>query len=342
MGLLETGAGVAALLALIAPGGGRAADPSPAGAGTVRVLEDPIPAPVRKSLLVTSLHGADASHVWAIGTYHGDGPYDRAALLRFDGTAWHVDPIADDDRAMRAVYAAAADDGWRVGAAGAYARWDGKRWTSGKLELAAVGAHLPGSYHDLTGVIAWPGEAWVSDASTGYFRFSNGRFSAETYGSSAKRHVHGPAGTRPGDVWALLDMGTLAHFDGTSWRDVPGPATDDSLVQVAPGADGELWLLGAFRGVFTKGTHVYRREGEKWTETPVPTGKRVFHLAARGRGEAWAAAGDGVYRWDGRAWSSVPGVPKGSYGLVHRTPDGTVFLAGEIGARIVRIVPVRP
>src|SRR5262249_55470597 len=155
-------------------------------------------------------------------------------------------------------------------------------------------------------------------------------------GPLAASHARVPSGPRPDLAYALLDRATLARFDGKAWRRVPAPEVE-SLIDLSVAPDGELFLVAAWRGIVKKGTRVFRKDGEGWTETPIPTGAWIDGISVRGAGEAWAAGSDGVYRWDGRAWSAVEGVPAGRYTRVLAT-GGTVFALGDIGARAVRIV----
>lgn len=69
------------------------------------------------------------------------------------------------------------------------------------------------------------------------------------------------------DVWAIGEMGTIAHFDGSVWQGISS-GTDTLLTAIA-GNDGGVWVL-ASRGVRDNGLAIFSVNEEAKTLTPVP------------------------------------------------------------------------
>jgi hypothetical protein len=285
-------------------------------------------------------------------------------------TSWPLPPVPARDRwqswnpipmtaAVTGFWASAPDDVWAWGDKEAM-RWDGRSWTRVyppvKQPIDAIwGAandvwlrashHEPG-YHsrDLlkagyldTSLLRWNGHAWIS--------VEDRRISEDDYGklpSDAQplapspdpdkivgrdeltelwaRHAAGrkaPAfknGYRTGgaEIWAAdADGRQLAHFDGRAWTVGARLASSDfSTVRMISASDG--WAVSRRPVSFGQfdphiggpaGDGLFRWDGRAWRFFQ-PLTERVHALWAASANDVWAVGQDGlVMHWDGARWS---------------------------------------
>lgn len=159
----------------------------------------------------------------------------------------------------------------------------------------------------------------------------------------------------PDDAWAIgwgykNTEGTLLHWDGAAWTEIPVEVP--GATRVRPDdvftAGGEVWMVG--KG-FADGpesrqcTFVQRWDGTSWQDVPVPESAHEAAFAAIGGSpnDLWLAGTKNnaavSIHWDGTAWTEVPvpaiEIPEGAYLAVNdvaaNAPDD-VWLSG--GAQI--------
>ena len=88
----------------------------------------------------------------------------------------------------------------------------------------------------------------------------------------------------------------------------PGSAVQD--IDLTSDADG--WAVGLVPGNPPE-ARMWRRLGGGWVEWPIEKTWRVRDLDMLGADDGWASGDNVVVRWDGAAWSQVPGVPSGAW-----------------------------
>ncbi len=135
--------------------------------------------------------------------------------------------------------------------------------------------------------------ACVGPADTGFVR-------ADGATNQNLRAVHGSSAT---DVWAVGEVGTITHFDGTRWSVSP-TGVGVHLNAVFALAPDDAWAVG------DKGT-VLRWNGQHWSPLDAPTSEDVLDVWASGPSDVWVLPrGDtGAYhllRWDGTRWRTHP------------------------------------
>lgn len=238
---------------------------------------------------VSILHTAAASpgRSWAFGISVPEGSPFGTLIFRRGEAGWQQTDAPDIGRVNRAV-ALSDTDVWAVGD-GVSIHWDGTQWQE---EPTAV---LETSRAQLFGLAEFGShDVWAA----GY----------------APRRDH--SGSR----------GTVQHWDGAAWEDLPVPAV--STAWALSGIDGmssdDLWAVG--RGKPGQGAALHW-DGRDWQQVPVPTPEseyaKLCDVTALASNDVWAAgywtppAGGAPARqpfavhWDGRAWSlgTLPPVP---------------------------------
>lgn len=118
--------------------------------------------------------------------------------------------------------------------------------------------------------------------------------------------LHAVWGASDADIWAVGEKGTMRHFDGILWSDVPS-GTSETLRAVSGSASNEVWAVG------DAGTAI-RWNGIRWQEAATglkakaapgvtPALRGVW---SRGASDAWAVGDAGtVLHWRGRVWEPV-------------------------------------
>ncbi|MBW2736896.1 MAG: hypothetical protein JRH20_31320 [Deltaproteobacteria bacterium] len=100
------------------------------------------------------------------------------------------------------------------------------------------------------------------------------------------------------DVYVGGDSGTLLHYDGTQWRTILGPPTNDSLVEMV-GFTGAL-VVGT-----SKGAIYYQDNGGSWQELRQGAKDKIDSLWAFGLTDIYAVFAAGLYKYDGLVWKEV-------------------------------------
>jgi len=244
--------------------------------------------------------------------------------------------------AIHCLYAAPSGDVW-AGTSRGLNRWDGRRWISytagngapegyvtaivecdgalwvgswgGGLRTLADGVWitpLDDSSSDWISALASDGERlWIATYGRGLIRWQGGAASSYTRANSVLPSdwltCLAPDGA--GGVWVGTERAGLAHLDGSGrWAQFPLPWEDVTEATALALAGADLWV-GASRGVAILDTATLRWRAD-W-----PDGSqkgRVMALAPAPNGGLWAAAEDGLTRWDGTKCESLDGAPPGA------------------------------
>ena len=156
-------------------------------------------------------------------------------------------------------------------------------WVEGTPVVALDGPTLDATY--------------AADARADLWRWTGSGWSRESNSAGVVRSLYvGGAG----DVWAVLNEGTLTHYDGTRWT--------------ASAVDGAWFVVGSGEGSnnvwASDGMDAWRYEGATWRPASFPAaGALTFSLLPWGESEAYMVvldAGDTyVAHFDGSAWSRV-------------------------------------
>lgn len=335
------GAAVAAALALTAV----AAAAPPAGALALAASQlgpaaadgwtaEPFPA---GDITVLAAARVDARTTWATGRQvvsEGDGtrenpPVTAPLLLSRDDTTRSWSPLAAPDGYRGRMNALGSDGAGGVWLTGDHpdaaapgvttAHWDGSVWKPETAPLLepTLGASL------LSVAAAGPRDVWA-------------------------------VGARQPDSGYLTFLGLIEHWDGTAWRQIPGPQLDAdywTLDGVTVRGAADVWAVGTVARPGELGRPLLLHwDGTAWTRVPVPflDGLQgdLYGVAADGAEGVWAVgsyrAGDGTERvlaahWDGRRWSrcdlpavagrlrQVTAVP-GDVAAAGQSPDGQPLL----------------
>ena len=259
----------------------------------------------------SAIFGGSSTDIWMVGR-HGQ-------LRHYDGTtATEVSRDLLSGSVESGVWVNATDDVWLVGNNRAL-HFDGVDWTGQPIvgdDPTAIWSTGPDHAVVVgeSGLTArWDGASWTVDAAI------TAEDLAAVWGSSAS------------DVFAVGAGGTILHYDGSSWSQQPSGTTvdiasiwgsgGDDVYAVAPpstvlhrtgaawapidvGASGEVWAVGGTgaQDVNVVGDGVYRFDGSAWSaDTNAPSGLRAyFATSATNR---WSV-GSGIYHDDGSGWTN--------------------------------------
>jgi hypothetical protein len=202
--------------------------------------------------------GFAPNDLYAVGGEH---------LYHWNGTAWSTVDFGGAVAAseLQSIWGTSKDDLWLGDFLdGRVLHWDGARWTQTTTQTGHVTDLWGSSDHDVLaagvfGFQRWNGTAW-SDIT-----------------APAAANPVGLWGFGADDVWAVGDFSTLAHWDGTQWKDEL-PADDPKFTQedhasVWGAAPDDVWAVGDFGAI----SHW---DGARWTQTQFGTFPYFPFLAA--------------------------------------------------------------
>jgi len=248
--------------------------------------------------IVWALSARTAADAWAVGVQATEDSNDTLAM-HWNGTSWSavptpnpVSPCQDGDilwngNALNGVAAISAQDVWAVGSE-CYSmntlleHWDGTTWRM------VPGARLP-----------------------------------KRHGLDEFASLYGVAAISSSNVWAVgyrssggLDP-LIEHYDGVSWRIVPGASpgrTDSYLSAVAATGPSDVWAVGGAGS----SNLVEHWNGSTWSvvASPQPArGSSLEAVTAISPTDAWAVGSQRgatgaivtfTMHWDGVSWNEVP------------------------------------
>ena len=267
----------AAVLALVAPAGARAA---------LSVVPSPN-APVGTNTL-SGVRASSTTDAWAVG-YSCCRPnnFGQATLTEhWDGQAWSIVASPDtrlNDDVLNAVVDLSPANAWAVGeikqsgyrsGSPLILHWNGSGWqsvappsgTTGKLlAITATAANdvwaVGDDNHGQALVLHWNGASWARQAVP------------QLTGSGHLRGVRAYSGS---NVWAVGDESSstlVLHWNGTAWSRMPTPNPDpfvNILHAIAGPQPNDFWVVG--------------QNARSKTSTGVPPGTRTFAMHWTGSG----------------------------------------------------------
>jgi hypothetical protein len=262
--------------------------------------------------------GSDASHVWMVG--------DNGQVLFFNGSFWSK-TTAPTTQPLLTVWGTSGTNVFAGGGIGTIVHFNGSSWSNqasgtghtlsgfggtGPSDVWAVGAsgvtqHYNGSTWStvarnsgfLITSISSSGASgsalWAVGVSGSFLSVASGKFSVSNQSGLPLRGLFATSAT---DVW-VSTIGTILHFDGTTWTNAY-VADDDSMAGV--------WASGP-TNVFTVGPlgDIARFNGASWTTAVVapPSGATGYHGIFGISPNNIDAVGNGglVEHWNGSSWS---------------------------------------
>ncbi len=145
--------------------------------------------------------------------------------------------------------------------------------------------------------------------------------------------VHGFA---PDDVWAVGELGTVAHFDGTSWRVIETGA-DYTLWGIWGLSPDEMWAVGGRSAPDHRGT-LRRFDGVAWSDVAGVDldGVLLFKVWGATADDVWAVGERGtLLHWDGVAWTKLPALTDQRLLTVIGRSASDVHAVGGLGQGVV-------
>jgi hypothetical protein len=215
----------------------------------------------------TSFKPVDTPPIGFVADFWGFAPNDLfavsgASLLHWDGISWAVIDFADaiDPSNLTAVWGTSAGDLWLGDDLnGRVYHWDGTAWSTGITQTVSV-ADLWGTpgggavYAGGTfGLSRWGGTDWTD------------------IGDNAAMEAVGMWGFADDDVWAVSDVGTLAHWTGAGvgagagWKDTlpaDNPDFEDGTKSIWGAAPDDVWAVG-------DGGAISHWDGTAWSQVQV-------------------------------------------------------------------------
>lgn len=131
-----------------------------------------------------------------------------------------------------------------------------------------------------------------------------------------------------GTPWVVTKTHTILKYNGSSWDQVPGSATDIGI-----GGDGSVFIIGTQFATITGGNVIMKLNGANWTLMPDCAG---VHIAVDPQGTPWVVnLSNIVFQYGGTyLWNIMYGVNGNDIGI---GADGSVVVSGsDANAHIYR------
>jgi hypothetical protein len=238
--------------------------------------------------------------VFAVGNKHV-GFADQTLAEQWNGLTWTVLPSGNPggssrDNDLAGVAATSAHTAWAVG-----------RYDNGVADQTLIQTLVGG--------------VWEQESSP------------NPGGSTRNNFLNAIAATSAKNAWAVGDYSStgsnlltlIAHWNGTSWSQVPSPspsATLNELLGVAATSARNAWAVGLYANSHNSlQTLIEHWNGTSWKRVPSPNpggstrNNVVSAVAASSASNAWAVGGyfssSGANvplaeHWNGKAWKAVP------------------------------------
>ncbi|HET7229204.1 MAG TPA: hypothetical protein VFJ16_04345, partial [Longimicrobium sp.] len=307
---------------------------------------DPVPAPAAAGANLYGVWGAGAADVWAVGA--------GGTIIHYDGAGWTAEDAGGYTGALFGVWGAGAASVYAVGELGTILHRTGGSWQAdtafagvtfyavwgtGAADVYAAGENagtgvlyhnggtgwVPvadpelGAFPLFAGWSSSPTDVWVaSGADVLHF---NGTWTRLPAGSGAP--VFGVAGTSGADVFAVGDVGTIAHSTGGAFAPMAGPAS--TLVGLWGSSASDVWAVG--------GTAILHRAGTPaWTSEAAPDLADLHDVWGASAAEVWAVGTYGIIRNMGSGWSTAHLDSALTLNAVWGASAADVWAAGDNGA----------
>ena len=207
-----------------------------------------------------------ADDVW----FFGERDHTRSVLAHFDGQCFREHNL--EDHHVAALYSAAPDAAWAVGAA--IFAWDGERWREQK-----VLSHLRDGYYASTVWGTSADDVWVGGAEA--------------------------ANQDPGAGVPDPTRGWLARWDGAAWSFLELPDGTSSVQRIAGRSATDVWILTWFHLLHWDGSAFSDLTPTDDNGLPLDVASGDL-LVAPNSDNAVLCTRDGQWTWSGTAWQPDP------------------------------------
>jgi len=217
------------------------------------------------SVMMLDAWGFSPDDLWLVG---------GTQLARYDGSAWTVTDLADDDPGIEdvvGIWGSSPTDVWVVGSQSTAAHFDGTSW---QRQLAG----------DSSNAVIWgsgPDDVYISGTfEMAHYDGTTWEELDPSWNSSAAEGIWGFA---PDDVWLASGSSELAHYDGASWSSTELDFTAEASV-LWGSSSNDLWAVGIPGGVLHYDGS-WSEVGHQEIGAPY---LRVFHdVHGSGQGDVW-------------------------------------------------------
>jgi hypothetical protein len=319
-------------------------------------------APVR-SAVVTSyavpggqlwgVTAASPTAAWAVGWTENtkNGSDQKPLLLQWNGKKWSRVPVKGvSEGQLIAVSAASPRDVWAVGQgifgsnAGIFIlHWNGRAWSQ-------MASGLNSTYQP-TAVVATSHDVWVAAYNGNYTAFlhlTGGRWYVVPTTLTSVYQVTGLAVVSPTAAWATgvyekpSEIGHLYSFllrwNGSVWKRVADPLSNQATQAMASGAKGTVWMVGYGETIGGAGGQSARWDGRSWHSVPCPSSGGFSGVALIPGGTAWAVGsavtsnGPALAHWTGSTWRLAVLSVNGSLNAVAASSVHDAWAVGNTSA----------
>jgi hypothetical protein len=242
---------------------------------------------------------------WAFGGTNPGGPSSPEAE-HWNGSRWLASPLpAGLNGFIVAAAASSASNVWAVG--NGYAlRWDGVRWSVAKIWNTG-GQVTSVAVISRDDVWVFGSSSFSGQANLGTWHY-DGRRWAPVSGAAGGAGIYRASAVSEGDIWAITASargGSVVHYNGTEWQDVPAAdalLSNAQLNDVLAVSWHNVWVSGTTPADAADGHLVLAHwNGKCWRRFVAPwLVQQSERFATDGAGGIWipvVTGGDGATTW---------------------------------------------
>ncbi len=290
------------------------------------------PGPQGNSL--NDLFAFSVNDIWAVGV--------AGTILRWNGTEW-LRTESNTKNELTGIWGSAPNDLWAVGRNQTLLHWNGTSWStvregtlSSYSDIWGTGVsdiwvtNLQGGMVHFNGTtwtdVAGPtirlltgasGEIFGWASGIGMYRYSNGLWLLVPNSNTTILNPNSMRVISSMDVWMVGTQGKVAHWNGSSWSDIPLGINANMKAVWSSGPDDVL--VAGYNG------EMRRWNGSNWSAPQLNryTDSNQFEaLVGTGPNDIWAVGSYGLIRhWDGVWWQTASGFRKEIYGFWGSVPN---------------------
>lgn len=269
--------------------------------------------------------GADANHVWAVGS--------NGSIVMWDGTKW-LSQTANNFHDLYGIWGSSLSEVLAIGDEGTILKWDGVRWKD-----VSVGS---ANYRSIWG--ASKDSIWVVGEASEIIHWNGSRWIKEDSGLAFSIDLKMVWGVSENSLWAVGSNTGMAR-DGFVLHRVNGTWSIESKLpgQVLYGIWGSdqdsIWIWGSTG-------NIYRRSSSTgmitWSPESVETGGRApsmvdfYDINQDSTGSIWAVGHDGVvYERESSGWKFRYQLPERNWlQALWSVSNSMTWTVGRAGALI--------
>ncbi len=138
-------------------------------------------------------------------------------------------------------------------------------------------------------------------------------------------------GTAANDIWAVGDLGTVLHWNGTAWTSSNPGTTTTNFAAVWASSATDVWIVGDLGAI-------RHYNGTAWSASTSGTVQKLGDIWGSGPNDVWASGATGtLVHWNGTMWAvstlntPLVGAAHASLNGLRGTGPNDIWVTADLG-----------